>query len=339
MFGSGDMMSADNIEAMFNSGNESTDKESELTPEEQDVIGEIGNISMGAAATVLHSLLQHEVNITTPRVSITTLYEISKKFEKPCLLVEVEYTSGLKGVNLFIVSDRDAKIIANLMLGGDGTDIAEGDIGEMELSAIGEAMNQMMGSSATAMSTVFEQQIDISPPSVEFISIENKLQGKEHLTVHDQVVQTEFNMSVGNLIDSSIMVLADTEFTRNMVKKLLSDTMGESVAHSPKEGSEEILEPAMAVHVQDEAVPPPPLVKAQPVVLEDFSPANKPEKTKLAARDIGFLQDIPLQVAGRLGCARMTIKEVLALGKGSVLELDRLAGEDVDLLVYGKLVA
>ncbi len=347
MFGS-DIISDDTINALLNAEMHS------LNPEECDVIGEIGNISMGAAATALHTLVKHEVQITTPQVFITTLNEISKQFERPCLLVEVEYLAGLEGANLFIVSEKDAIVIANLMLGREAVG-GENTIGELELSAIGEAMNQMMGSSATAMSTVFSQRIDISPPSVDFITIEDKTQKSQSLSADEKIVQTKFRMSVGDLIDSYIMVLSDITFAKEMVRKLIDGQRAEiteftekAAADSMREKTEDVLEEtqsipsASAKSAEAASGEPLPQVEVQPMQFASFEDRRGVQEggnTQAASRNIEFLQDIPLHVAVRLGYTRMTIKDVLALGKGSVIELDRLAGEDVDLLVNGKLVA
>ena len=115
-----------------------------LTDIEKDAIGEVANISMGSSATTLYSLVNRKVNITTPVVSLATWDEIVEDYEKPCVFIKIKYTVGLEGTNILILKEEDVKIITDLMMGGDGTN-TDGELSELHLSAIGEAMNQMMG--------------------------------------------------------------------------------------------------------------------------------------------------------------------------------------------------
>jgi len=124
-----------------------------LTPEEKDAIGEISNISLGSSATTLFALVNQRVNISTPTVSVCKWDELSQQYERPCVFIQISYKEGLDGKNVLILQENDVKIIANLMMGNDGS-AAEGALNDMHLSAISEAMNQMMGASSTSLSNV-----------------------------------------------------------------------------------------------------------------------------------------------------------------------------------------
>ena len=119
---------------------------------EKDALGEIGNISFGSSATALSALLGQKVEITTPTISVVDKKALEEEFIHPYVAVKVDYTVGLSGMNLLVIKQSDAAIIADLMLGGDGIE-PNMDLGEIHLSAVQEAMNQMMGSAATSMST------------------------------------------------------------------------------------------------------------------------------------------------------------------------------------------
>ena len=107
--------------------------------EERDAVGEIANISMGSSATTLYSLVNRKVNITTPVVSVSNWQELQEdNKERPCVFIQIKYTSGLDGSNILILTEHDVKVITDLMMGGDGTNI-EGELGELHLSAISEA--------------------------------------------------------------------------------------------------------------------------------------------------------------------------------------------------------
>ena len=141
-----------------------------LSDMQKDALGEIGNISMGSAATTLSVLLGHKVSITTPTVSMSTMSAIRESYPMPYLIVEVGYTVGIDGNNILAIQASDACIIADLMMGGDGT-APPSDLNEIHMSAVGEAMNQMMGAVATSLSSMFNKKIDISPPKVNLIDL------------------------------------------------------------------------------------------------------------------------------------------------------------------------
>lgn len=150
----------------------------EVTADERDTIGEIANISMGTAATTLFSLVNHKVDISTPVVAMATWDDIVSQYERPCVFIRIAYTVGLDGSNLLVLKEQDVKVITDLMMGGDGTNI-DVELGEMHLSAISEAMNQMMGSAATSLSSMLDKTIDISPPEANLIDMTDSLDERE----------------------------------------------------------------------------------------------------------------------------------------------------------------
>ena len=181
------MLSQDEINALLNGVDLSADdkgsaaattatvdsSEEGLTDVEKDAIGEVANISMGTSATTLYSLVNRKVNITTPVVEMTTWEEVMTNYEKPCVFIQIKYTVGLNGTNILVLKEHDVKVITDLMMGGDGTNV-DGEISELHLSAISEAMNQMMGSSATSLSSMLGKTIDISPPEASLVDLQTK---------------------------------------------------------------------------------------------------------------------------------------------------------------------
>ncbi|MCL2084218.1 MAG: flagellar motor switch phosphatase FliY, partial [Oscillospiraceae bacterium] len=191
-----------------------------LSEVEIDAMGEIGNISMGTAATTLYTLLGRKVDITTPRVSLTTMHDISAEYPLPFVAVEVEYTKGLKGTNILFLRDHDVKIITDLMMGGDGSNVQD-ELSELHLSAISEVMNQMVGSSSTSLSKLIGVAIDISPPNAFMVDLGKEALGR--ISNPDEViVRTSFDMVVEGLIDSQIMQVTPVDFSRSMIESLMS---------------------------------------------------------------------------------------------------------------------
>lgn len=330
------MLSQDEIDALLNgthsaaAKNESIDEYLSLL--EQDALGEIGNISFGSASTALSALLNQKVQITTPTVSIIRKEKLKEEFPVPHVAVQVEYVEGIQGQNLLVIKTSDAQIIADLMLGGDGSNYSE-EFGELQLSAVGEAMNQMMGSASTSLSTIFKKRVDISPPTIDFLDVDSPI---DVISSEEILIKISFRLKVGTLIDSSIMQLVHINFAQDLVKELMVQS-----------------DPVVEVALPTEATVPPVLVSAgrtveeraeerkqpvdvQPAIFSDFEEASNYQSE---VKNLDMLLDIPLQVTVELGRTKKTVKEILELTPGSILELDKLAGEPVDILVNNKLVA
>lgn len=325
-----------------------------LTEMEQDALGEIGNISFGSSATALSALLGQKVEITTPQLSLIQRDNLEDDFVHPYVAIKVEYTEGLSGVNLLVIKQSDAAIIADLMLGGDGITPNQ-ELNEIHLSAVQEAMNQMMGSSATSMSTIFNKKVDISPPTIDLMNIQID-QGTEYIPAHNLLIRVSFNLKVGELIDSDIMQLFPLEFG----KKLVSSLMGEEEAAtmmeappSPQAPQYSEPEPAYApehtpMQQQQPASQAPPTQQTAaprqtqaPVHVQqaEFASFQAPSLNKEESNNLNLLLDIPLQVTVELGRTKRSVKEILEMSGGSIIELDKLAGEPVDILVNNRYIA
>ncbi|MCF6137117.1 flagellar motor switch phosphatase FliY [Pseudalkalibacillus berkeleyi] len=356
---SNDMLSQEEIDALLNGGNKDSqsDVEELLTSIEKDAIGEVGNISFGSAATALSTLLNQKVEITTPTVEVVKKEDLQNEFPKPHVAVNVSYTEGFDGSNLLVIKTTDAQIIADLMLGGDGTN-PHGELGELHLSAVQEAMNQMMGSASTSMSTVFNKRVDISPPSIDLMDIHTD-DGTDLIPDVDMLVKVAFKLKVGDLIDSQIMQLVPLEFGKDLVDQLMNPEQNTEAAVEVNqvERQEEKQQPATpAASPHREAQPQ---VNSQPPARREehreqptyqntrnenvhpaaFSDFSSHEPVSVDQRNLDMLLDIPLQVTVELGRTKRSVKDILELSQGSIIELDKLAGEPVDILVNQKLIA
>lgn len=188
-----------------------------FSKDEADVIGEISNISIGSSATAMNLMLGQPIKITTPNVSLVHRNDILEDYENSCILVRVQYTQGLFGTNMLVLKNEDAKIITDLMMGNDGTgEYSKNEISPLHISAISEAMNQMTASSATAMSKIFNKKIDISPPMVQQVVIENFEFPND--IPDDLFVKINFRLRIGTLIDSTIMQLYPFDLAHSIYK-------------------------------------------------------------------------------------------------------------------------
>ncbi|WP_240375320.1 flagellar motor switch phosphatase FliY [Bacillus piscicola] len=331
-----------------------------LDPIEQDALGEIGNISFGSAATALSQLLNQKVDITTPIVSIIERKNLDIEFPHPYIAVHVEYTDGFEGTNLLTIHTSDAAIIADLMLGGDGKN-PPGELDDMQLSAVQEAMNQMMGSASTSMSTVFNKRVDISPPGIDIMDVKED-EGTSNIPDDEMLVKNSFRLRIGDLIDSSIMQI----FTIPFAKQMVTDLMNPVVNEAPPAQAEPLmqerepdpsLEPPRQPQNKERPAPQPSSSfsaesqtnrttkgrpeEAQPKQVQPvaFSSFETPSLNESESRNLNMLFDIPLEVTVELGRTQHSIKDILDFAPGSIIELDKLAGEPVDILINQKLTA
>lgn len=301
-----------------------------LRPEEKDVIGELGNISMASAATALSGLLRKRVEITVPEVELVNLEEAETLFPERHLLVKVVYREGFEGDNVLLVKEEDARIMVNLMMGGDGKDGLPETLGELEASAIGEAMNQMMGSASTAMSEFLNLRISISPPEVFFEEVE-KLEEEWLQKQEKYVVKVMCRLVVEDVIDSYMIQLLPLYFVREITSALLPPSVEELIEEKSEE--EEKVTPSRMDNDQEEK--PRKRVEARPVEFAEFKRKEEPSSQV----NLELLLDVTLPLVVELGRVKLSIQEILELGPGSIVELDKLAGEPADLYVNDVLFA
>jgi len=346
-----DMLSQDEIDALLR-GTPSTDEPQETDAEEIlddmeiDALGEVGNISLGNSATALSALLNQKVEITTPHVRMISMDELRSRYPIPHVALRVGYTEGFKGENVLILTQRDASVIANLMMGGDGVIDESLEMDPIALSAVQEAMNQMMGAAATSMSTVFSMRIDISPPAVEIFDFSQDKSIVDSFSLWENMVIIEFDLKIGTMIDSKIVQLAPLDFSKQLIQKLFSASTTQQSEPAPQpttqaQPSQSQAQPTPTpVMEQRTQVNPPPEPKATPVGVSpvQFSQLGEME-VEGTPGNIGMLYDVPLNVTVELGRTRRSVRDILELTQGSVIELDKLAGEPVDVLVNNTLIA
>ncbi|MEH7073160.1 flagellar motor switch phosphatase FliY [Neobacillus drentensis] len=341
------LLSQDEINALFNQMNEnrSLSIDDFLTSLEQDALGEIGNIALGSSTTALSSLLNQRVEITTPTLAVIEQERMEEVISEKHVAVHVDYTEGIRGKNLLMIKEKDAKVIANLMMGGDGTTL-EPELSEMHLSAVQEAMNQMMGSAATSMSTMFSQKVDISPPTIDILGFPpKKLQELDE----DIILEISFRLKVGTLIDSNMIQFIPLSFGKEMIQKILSisepapvvtepvaDNKMKDVSFHTPTAQTVPSSPFGEVSVQESTANAPFNANVQKVEYATFSDAPQAGSH---SGNIDMLFDIPLEITVELGRTRMQIKKILELGPGAVIQLDKLAGEPVDILANQRLIA
>lgn len=371
----------------------SEEEQFSLSASEKDAVGEISNISMGTAATTLSSLLNQKVNITTPSVSVSNWEDISTRYDRPCVMMQISYKEGIDGNNVLVLKENDVKIITDLMMGGPGQADDSEPLSELHLSAIGEAMNQMMGSAATSMSSMFNRKIDISPPVANVIDTYSDSIDDLPAFLNGSFVRVSFKMQIGDLIDSEIMQLYPIEFAKELLQLFMppADSQAAPAQAAPAQPAASAPQPApaqaapQAAPAQQQMTPPPvqqPDMNAQAVpqgmpaygmpygyppqgMPYGYPPQGMPQGMPYGyppqqdvnvapaafqpfandvsgltqKENIDLIMDVPLEVTVELGRTTKSIKDILEFAPGTIVELNKIAGEAIDVLVNGKYVA
>lgn len=336
---------------------EANNNNEDLTNIEKDILGEVGNISMGSASTALSTIIGQPVNITTPTVSTTTLNKMRNEFEIPNVALDVRYTSGIAGSNLFVMKITDAAVIANLMMGGDGKiEEKPTELSELEISAVSEAMNQMIGSAATSMATMFTREVNISPPTSK-VWDDQTVDFSQCIDGDEKIVRVSFRMTIGDLVDSNIMQILPMDTTKTIINIMMgNEQRGNNEQVSAKSVEEQVPvqnnQPVYEEQVRQQPVyeTPAPNYTQAPVYEKpiEHAPVNVQQATfaplqgtgvQDTPRNIDLILDVPLNISVVLGRSKKNIKDILELGVGSLIELDKLAEEPVEILVNGKKIA
>lgn len=364
------MLSQEEINALLNGVvGDTSEVDMTLTDAEKDAIGEISNISMGTSATTLSSLVNQRVVITAPVVEYAKWEDIAQSYDKPCVFIQIYYADGLDGNNILILKEKDVKVIADLMMGGEGEHV-EGPLSDFHLSAISEAMNQMMGSAATSVSSMLETRVNISPPESQIVDMDTNVDGENIAEfLKDSFVRVSFRMQIGDLVDSVLIQLYPFEFAKDLYQRFISTT-----AYADKTPTKSATESEAKEQAQAQ---PQPQAQQQPQMqpqgqgnnpyagmqfqnpggmpqtgqymmqpMQDvnvsqvqFAPFMPTANMANAPENIDILMDVPLEVTVELGRTSKSIKDILDFTPGTIIELNRLAGEPIDVLVNGKYVA
>ena len=377
------VLSQEEISALLNDPTSAATSGDRLTEVEKDAIGEISNISMGTAATTLFSLVNRKVDISTPVVSYATWDDLSKAYERPCVFIRIAYTVGLDGSNILVLKENDVKIITDLMMGGDGTN-TDVELGELHLSAISEAMNQMMGSSATSLSSMLNKTIDISPPMADLIDLKDNVdEAAIDEFLSKEFVRITFRMEIGDLVDSEIMQLYPISFAKEMCEGVTSTMQADAesvketppapapapaAAPTPAPAPMPAMDMGMQQPMMDQQMMGQPMMgqpmMGQPMMMQQpmmgqplmmgqqmmmqqpvnvqpaqFSSFSNVPMGVYQPENINLIMDVPLEVTVELGRTSKSIADILDFAPGKIIELNKLAGEPIDVLVNGKYVA
>lgn len=368
-----------------------------LSTMEIDAIGEILNISLGASATAVSTMLDARVDITTPVVKVVKREDFAFANLKPAIGVEITYIKGLSGKNIMLLKRRDVKAIVEMLMGVTFTE-EEFELNEMNISAICEVMNQMMGASATALSELFGTVVNISTP--KSFEVESEDQFKDtYFTEEAPMVVISFKLKISDKMESEFLNLMSIDLAKELVSGFFTNDVAKEEVIDETAAVEQISEKVQAeqeietAQMPQEAVPEPvamtntqqaldvqavnkgietphlgmdgalmeqmmqtmqTMQKMQEQMLNNIN--KRPEKTISVKKkelptlraegyeedpdaNLDLLMGVPLELSVEIGRTKRLVKDILELNKGSLVVLDHIAGEPVDLYVNGECIA
>ena len=322
-----------------------------LSREDRDTIGEMTNISMGAAVSTMSALLNQECDLSIPEVAefngLSSLKEPFGGDDK--IFISVKYTKGFNASVGFVMRALDAKHVANQML-GDAGDEGAGPLSELQVAGIAEAMNQMMDASATSMSSVIHEAIEVDSPQVHVWSLDTIKQLMPKLET-EAFTEVTFEIKIAGGRNIGMVQYLVASEARSQVTQLLAVEPEKAPAPVSQPNTEPVppsqpLQQGAPAMSSPQSNPPEvaksPAVDVDPVTVRPVEFAsfdNQPAVYGEENKNLSLVMDVNLSLTVELGKTSIPIKDVLELTRGSVIELDRVAGEPVDLLANGKLIA
>ena len=348
-----------------------------LTNMEVDVIGEVMNISMGTAATAMSTILNTKVNITTPKIETIGVEEFEFTDLEPVIGVLINYVEGIEGANVLLLKETDMKKILSQLFDMETSDDIEFD--EISKSAIGEIMNQMMGAAAGALASFLGRVVNISPPVLldttnnksikELFSVkgENLVSINFHLSI-DGLVESEFISAMEPALAREIVEMSMGVSGIDDEEEVPAPQPAPPPQPAPVQPAPAMQEvPYEAPPVQAQQAPPPQPQPAQPVnrvvkneqaaaqpAMNAYAPPPQPVQVAayeyrplggeqraetISGNNLDLLMSVPIEITVELGKTRTKIKDIADLTLGNIIELDRQAGDQVDVIANGRLIA
>lgn len=334
-----------------------------FTEMEIDTIGEMLNISMGAAATAVSTLLNRKVYITVPKVEVTTSSEFEFKSLTPGVGVEINYIEGLSGVNVFLLKMQDVQKIVEILLQMEHDPDVEFVMDEISTSAICETMNQMMGSASTALAQFLNTTVNISTPTSFEVKADENF-SLRYFQDSDDVIIVRFNLQVDGVLDSEFANVMPIDFARDLLDTLFGADQNQTFAQEPIRTNKEETVQAEPTPAPQAPTPPPPVQQPVAPPPQQPAPQAQPQHTPApqanynvapasfqgfagdasqisseTSENLKLIMSVPLKISVELGNSKKTIKDILEFSNGSIIELDKQAGMPVDILVNGQKIA
>ncbi|MCI8360313.1 MAG: flagellar motor switch phosphatase FliY [Clostridiales bacterium] len=386
-----------------------------FSPMAIDALGEMMNISLGSSATAVSNMLDHRVDITTPKVSVVNVNEFTLGNLEPAMGIEIKYVSGLEGSNIMLLKKSDIKVIVDILMGSE-TPEEEFELNDLTISAVCEVMNQMMGAASTALSDFLGYAVNISTPKPFELDVLENFKEEYLPQGAETIVVVRFSLKIEDALESEFMNVMSVELAKELIVGLGLGEGDDTGSAQPQAAAapaaeppaadasggkqlsqaeiEQLMQgnaapapsapapaaapaaPAAAVAAQQPAMPPmpqpageapganmqagyppyyppypypypyppqdapraePKVINAHPLEMQQM--ALDPRLAEEQAQNLDLIMEVPLQIAVEIGRTKRKVEDILTLAKGSLVVLDKLAGDQVDVFANGKCIA
>jgi len=325
-------LSPDEINSLLGQGGteETEMSTSSLSKFEMEALTELLNVSLGSSSAVLSELFSEQVNVMTAKLTIKQKDNLLTHTPAPFIVALGEYKGGINGMQILAISKDDVQTMSEMV---DANHEAE----EMEkqFHVVQEVIQQMFTSVTKSMATVLEQEVSHSLSGMDVLESQQDFPIAK-FTGEEWFVETGFQLKIGNQHSVSFNLCIPVRLAKQMVGILTDSMDGEYLEEYPEETQEmqfqSIKQSNTTNKTQDSGATP----NIQSVQFSNF---DETPSTHSEPSNLNMLLDIPLQVTVELGRTKRMVKEILEISQGSIIELDKLAGEPVDILINNKLIA
>lgn len=299
-----------------------------LSESEKQFFQHFSQTAMEAGAVAVSQALGKNVTLSHPELSVIQVADLAAELNQPQVLIQTGYLTEQTFPSLLLLKDYDVAVIFDILMGKDGRN-PDLEMGDLQISAIGEVVNQLVGAAATALSKSFDRKLAMVPPESELLSVNPLVVPGPYQ--QGPLLQVRYQLAIEDVLDGELFELRPLSTARALFAQLTG-----AAAPAPASTAAFAAPVAASPLASAPSAPLAPQATVQPVAFAPLSPAAAPVA---ASPNLERILDIPLRVTVELGAARLKVKNVLDLAKGSIVELDKLSGENVDLLVNGRLMA
>jgi len=342
------LQGTDSISMDMDMGMDMGSSPSPFTDQERDILKRLLDSIVESQSSNLSMLTSQAAVMNKPTISLKTRDQLLGMLPDSVVEIKMDFTDGIRGEHLSYFTEPIAIRIAGLMLGQDGI-----ELNEMALSTIGEAVSNILGPTTTALGNKINATVKTSPPMYQKV---NKRSAS--LPQGDSMVAVEYPVTIGSerskIIDVYSLPLAKEMCSLISRNEMGTDTGAKSNGNmggmnfgneqDNMFGMDAFNQPSNQGGGQQPGNfyggggggnRPNNAPNVQSVQFPNFQPGGQ----SYEQGNIGLLMDVYMEMTVELGRTKKLIKEILGIGEGTIIELDKLAGEPVDILVNHKLIA
>ena len=318
-------LSSDEINGLLNRSEKEAKKmaNTSLSAIENEALTELFSVALGSSSAGLSILLSEQVTVSSPKLSIKPSANIMAETQAPFFVLLGEYTGDISGIQFVSVNKQQVQELTEMVDPEAGNEDTE-----RQFEILQEIVQQMYESVSRTFSSLLESEISHSLSGMDMVEQREDFP-VANFTTEEWFVEAAFGLKAQNGKHAEFYMCIPVRLAKKMAA-ILTDS-----------GEEEELEEIqdMQFDSKDENTKNMQTASSPNIQPVQFSSFDETAATNAEPNNMKTLMDIPLKVTVELGRTKRTVKEILGVSQGSIIELDKLAGEPVDILVNDKLIA